>query len=330
MNILIIHTWGMGDLILFTPVLIALQKQNSNLKIDMLITNRASMFPLENSQLINKLYYTQNSLTGIIKISKQMKSEYDYGLFTTGVKQWKAALVLRFFNIKYRIGEYRKFKIPLAFKESYKYEYSRARTKSNELLFSRFLTDDIEYKPHYYLQKSDIDFAEDFLLNNRIDSSQKLFGIHPGCNKTSFYRRWPKEYFCEVIKKLMQESKITPILFIGPDELELGDFIQEKTGALVAKNLHLNQTAALLSKCDYFLNSDSGLGHIASCFKAELFIIFGPADERITAPNSEKLHILRSKIPPPPRKEWLKLTEPPKCLTGFYPEEVYSIIEKYI
>jgi heptosyltransferase-2 len=330
MKILFVHTWGMGDLIILTPALRALKEQHPNCQIDFLITSKAATFPISKCKIINKIYYCQNSVKDFIKLIPVLrKNKYDYGLATTGISPRKSQIFLSLLNIKYPIGEFRDKRLKLVFKEQHEFDSSIHRLDSNLKLLSKFISSDIERKTFFCLDKSDYDFADKYLIENNLNN-KKLFGIHPGCNQKSFYRRWPAEHYIGLIKLLQKEDDLDLILFIGPDEVALGQEIASQTGIKVADNCSMFQTAALLSKCQYFLNSDSGLGHVASCFDAELFIIFGPANEKITAPISSKTHIIRSQIQPPPASEWLKLNQVPDCLTKLYPQEVFAKIKNYL
>jgi len=330
MKFLFVHTWGLGDLIMLTPALKALKEKYPEAQIDLLITVKAASFPVNKCSLINKIYHCSNSFLDFLKLAPQLrKNNYDHGMATSGITPWKAQLFLSLLNIKHPIGEFLTKPSALVFKEQYKFNPMNHRLDGNIQLLSQFIPQDIERKPFFCLDEHDFDFADDFIQNNGL-SKNKLFGIHPGCNKSSFYRRWPKEHYIELIKILQNRGDLDLLLFIGPDEEDLGIAIASETKITVANKCTMYQTASLLSQCDFFLNSDSGLGHVASCFKAELFIIFGPANDRITAPLSEKCHILRSKIPPPPKETWLSLKEVPDCLTKFYPEDVYNKIKEYL
>lgn len=327
---LFIHTWGLGDLIMLTPALKALKKKYPTAQIDFLITVKAAAFPLNKSDVINNIYHCTNNFFSFLKLVPELRrNNYDFGMATSGITPWKSQLFLSLLKIKHPIGEYRTKPSLFIFKEQYKFNPEIHRLDGNLKLLSRFIPADIERKPFFCLDEQDLAFADEFLRDNNL-TKNKLFGIHPGCNKDSFYRRWSVEHYIDLIKILQNRGDLDLLLFIGPDEEELGKAITSETNITVADKCTMYQTASLLSKCDFFLNSDSGLGHVASCFKAELFVIFGPADDRITAPLSPKCHILRSKIAPPPQKTWLTLKEVPECLTKFYPDEVYSKIKEFL
>ena len=330
MKFLFVHTWGLGDLIMLTPALKALKEKYPEAQIDFLITVKAASFPINKCNLIDNIYHCSNSFLSFLKlVPKLRKNNYDYGMATSGITPWKAQLFLSLLNIKHPIGEYINRPSKYVFKEQYKFNSQNHRLDGNIQLLSQFIPQNIERKPFFCLDEKDFAFADEFIISKSL-TKKKLFGIHPGCNKNSFYRRWPKENYIELIKILQNRGDLDLLLFIGPDEEELGLAIASETNITVASKCSMYQTASLLSKCDFFLNSDSGLGHVASCFKAELFVIFGPADDKITAPLSDKCHILRSNIAPPPKETWLSLKEVPTCLTKFYPEDVYNKIKDYL
>ncbi len=55
MKILIIHTFGMGDMIMFTPALKELQKQFPKAQVDFLVFQHFSIEPIKNNEYIHTM-----------------------------------------------------------------------------------------------------------------------------------------------------------------------------------------------------------------------------------------------------------------------------------
>jgi len=89
--------------------------------------------------------------------------------------------------------------------------------------------------------------------------------------------------------------------------------------------------AAVISRLHFFINTDSGLGHIASCFGIKGLTIFGPANELQTAPFSKKSFIIRYPISCAPCRE---KTKKPKCtldcLIKLTPEMVFKRVQELL
>jgi ADP-heptose:LPS heptosyltransferase len=58
--------------------------------------------------------------------------------------------------------------------------------------------------------------------------------------------------------------------------------------------LPLRVTAALMQHCSFFVSNDSGLMHVAVSQKIPTFGLFGPTDERRTAPWGPYGHVIRA------------------------------------
>ena len=177
-------------------------------------------------------------------------------------------------------------------------------------------------------RKSEV--AEKFLLENKI-SGEKVIGIHPGCLAKNKHRRWSKEYFITLINKLQEHYSYPVLIIAGPDEIEVGKEIQARTNTLILSNAALANVAAVISHLHFFINTDSGLGHIASCFGINSLTIFGPANEAQTAPFSANSHIIRYPVSCAP---CLEKKKKPKCaldcLVKLTPDMVFKRVQELL
>lgn len=96
-------------------------------------------------------------------------------------------------------------------------------------------------------------------------------------------RKWPHERFEETCRILKRDYGFT-IVEVGmnqpydtaapePEYLAAADLCY-------ADRLSLRQTASVISQCDAFFGSDSGLSHVAAAVGGKAFTIFGPVDAR--------------------------------------------------
>lgn len=325
-KILVIHTFGIGDLIMFTPALSILEKYNTDFKIDFLLTQKGCKSVLENNKNINNIMLSTLSIKDLIKTGlKLRKNKYDISLITTGVKPWKAMIFSLLIGAKVKIGEYRKIKI--IYDKMVKYNKKLHTVESNiDLIKLLNLPINKELKVNYKLNKSNENYANLYLKEKKLINTT-ILGIHPGCNKNFSERRWPKFYYKQLIQNLNKNLKnLKIIVFIGPDDTEVEEVLKNEKIQIV-KEKSLSNVAALISKCDYFLNSDSGLGHIASTFQLKkIFTIWGPAELLKTKPYCNNVQIIQSKIN---KKYYLKNKDGIlNCLADLKPDIVFDIIRK--
>ncbi len=335
-KILIIHTFGMGDMIMALPMLNQVYHDFPNAKIDLFYTNSAAKFPITNPHFINKIFYSNYEIRNLFKIIQSLRRKrYDVSIVTSisfASKPIKLAFFSYLVGAKERVGEYLKKEIPILYTKQNKFERSLHRVKVNMNLWS------LVTKKKYYLKEIKISlnlsqeaelFAEDFIEKNNLIDFRKMV-VHVGTSSKGKHRRWENEKFINLIKRIKADHpKNKIIIAAGPDELKESERIARKTNSLIVKNEPLENIAAIIKKADFFLNSDSGLGHIASAFDTEIFTIFGPGDERKTAPYSNKVHIIKKNLSCQPCLYPEKDCNI-KCLKQLSVMEVYEKINEFI
>lgn len=316
---------------MFTPFLRLLHDQMPDHQIDFFIFQKNALLPIVKSHFYNKAYISDPGFLSLLRILYQLKkNKYDIIFQTSGTSPLKIFLFTLLLGHHKCFGEFRRFKNPF-FKNQVLFDSTIHRFDSNRKILSLFIDSNaVQRKPEFFLDQDDDNFAIEFIQKNGLED-KTLFGIHPGCNKKSINRRWPKENFVKVIDFLKKNyPDIIPVQFIGPDELMEGEYIKNQTGVLTVSQTNLFQSAALIRQCRYFLNTDSGLGHIASCFNVQIFTIFGPADPRLSAPLSEKAVIIQSNISCQPCEQLNPQNCQIECLQQLKAEKVIEIIKTTI
>ena len=340
-KVLIIHTWGIGDLILLTPVLQAVKQMYPKLELEVLFFPESAAIPVTNAPFISKIHFTGWKANLLIPtILALRKQKYGAVLFSSGVKPWKTWLFMLLLKAEKKIGEYRTIRYP-GLSMYIKFNPAFSRTRSNYALFESFLNlpswedalskqNDLHLYPYFHLTEENQKWAEKFLLENKL-SGEKVIGIHPGCLAKNKHRRWSKEYFITLINKLQEHYSYPVLIIAGPDEIEVGKAIQARTNTLILSNAALANVAAVISHLHFFINTDSGLGYIASCFGINSLTIFGPANEAQTAPFSANSHIIRYPVSCAP---CLEKKKKPKCaldcLVKLTPDMVFKRVQELL
>jgi len=340
-KILIIHTWGIGDMIMLTPVLQAVKTLYPLLELEILFFPKSAAIPVNNAPFVSKIHFTGWKTNLLLHTLFQLRKEkYKAVLFSSGVTPWKSWLFMLLLKAENKIGEYKKIRYPgLSYYTQYK--PNRSRTQNNYALFQSFLhlpswdeamanQKELNLYTYFHLTEENQQWAENFLAENNL-IGKKVIGIHPGCMAKNKYKRWNKEYFIALIEKLKRQYDYPVLIIAGPDELEVGKEIQARTNTLLLLNAPLANVAAVISRLHFFINTDSGLGHIASCFGIKGLTIFGPANELQTAPFSPNSNVIRYPIACAPCRE---KTKKPKCtldcLIKLTPEMVFKRVQELL
>lgn len=320
MKILIIHTFGLGDMIMFTPTMTYLEQKYPNAIFDFIVFQRFAAEPVKYCKLVNKIYYSDFSIKSILKMGFYLrKQNYDISVCTSGPNPLKLSIYSYLVGAKKRIGEYRKFKLPFYTKQI-KYEEKLHRVKNNLALLD--ISNNNKFNTFFCIDNMD--------EKKVVDYENIKICIHAGSNVKFKNKRWPKEYFVKLIHLLVAKYNCEILIVSGPDELEESKYISNQTNSKLIINKTLQEVAYIISKCDAMINTDSGLGHIASCFDIETFTIFGPAKDYKAKPYSKKAYALKLNLECQPcyGTDRIRKCKNVSCLNDLSPEYVFNEIVK--
>ncbi len=295
MKILLVHTYGLGDMIMATPAMMNLAECYPEAKIDLLIFQKLSEAPVVNAPFIDRVHYCDFNLPSIIKtVSKLNGIGYDLALHTSGTSIFKMSLLMLALRAKKKVGECGSLRVPW-------YDFQRRRAEgehrvlSNIALVETLCEKRAEIHPRFFLDAASLDFAENFMKRNGLNG-KKVLAIHPGCNEKFANKRWEVEKYIELVEMVLRKIDNSAVLIIvGPQELKEGEAIRNAVPGSLLVQSDLQNVAALISKIDLMITNDSGLGHIASCSDTPTLTIFSKkshADVRKIVPYGENSHVV--------------------------------------
>ncbi|WP_457595026.1 glycosyltransferase family 9 protein [Hydrogenimonas sp.] len=294
MKILVIHTYGLGDMVMATPALALLRERLPEAKIDLLVFQNVSSMPLEVCTDGFSIIHASFNMAKLIKtIMRLRRMRYDYILHTSGTDPVKMAIFMALVGGKYRIAEAAKREVPWihhAVENNEKIHRVEANLRLVKPVVGE-LTGGFTRGPIFCLEPSDARFAESFLKKHGL-SGKRVIGIHPGCNEKFSYKRWSVQKYADLIGRVYDRYEdVEILLFAGPDEEKEARLLKEAHSRLVVVQEHLRRVAALIRTLDLMITNDSGLGHIASCFETKVVTIFSKesrADPSRIAPYTKR------------------------------------------
>lgn len=291
-KILIINLAGIGDLLLSTPALKALRKSFPKAKILMLTS--AKVYELaQEFEFIDKVFCIELNYGGIIGTANFWSQSI--GLIRLRMERFDIAINMRTLVsdksahkmhalIKFikprksagrdteKRGSFFDIKIPeTQIGQKYESDYDIDLV---EAVGATVIDRKIDFKP----KDNDLTDIKQKLLAKNISKDSIIIGIHPGGMPT---RRWPIEKFCQLMEKISKEINCYFVITGGNNELSLEQrlvgTLPNRTISFINK-LNINQTAALISRCNVFVSNDTGPMHIAAILKTPLIALFGPGD----------------------------------------------------
>jgi heptosyltransferase-2 len=123
---------------------------------------------------------------------------------------------------------------------------------------------------------------------HRLAADTRVVGFAPGA-AYGHAKRWPPDRVRDVMVRLSRDAGTIPMIFGAGSDRDAAREIESSLPPDVrAVNLvgrtDLRLLAGLVSRCAAFVSNDSGAMHLAGALGVPLVAIFGPTDERATAP----------------------------------------------
>jgi heptosyltransferase-2 len=125
-------------------------------------------------------------------------------------------------------------------------------------------------------------------LEQHVPAGRRLIGFAPGA-AYGHAKRWPPARMAELAVRLARERDATCVLVGAAGDQDAGREIESAMPPEVPVVNMIGRTdlrllIGLLAHCQGFVSNDSGAMHLAAAAGLPVTAIFGPTDERITAP----------------------------------------------
>jgi ADP-heptose:LPS heptosyltransferase len=149
-------------------------------------------------------------------------------------------------------------------------------------------------RPRVALTADELKEAVAWLTTHLPGGAGPIVALHPGSGGA--WKRWPVEGFAELAKLLSARYQARIMLIAGPADADVVARFRHLAAGIVfaeATELAPRQLAALLHRTDVFVGNDSGVAHLAAAVDSAVVALFGPTNDRVWAPRSERVTILR-------------------------------------
>jgi lipopolysaccharide heptosyltransferase II len=182
----------------------------------------------------------------------------------------------------------------------------RPRARLHQSLYYRALVRDLglpstDDRPKISVAPATAARADALLATQGIVPGAAMIGFAPGA-AYGHAKRWPPRRVADVISRLSRDGGAVCVLFGADGDREAGREIESSLPSdvrvvnLIART-DLRLLSGVVAKCSAFVSNDSGAMHLAAALGVPVTAIFGPTDERVTAPSD----VTGSKIDTPDR-----------------------------
>lgn len=320
-SVLFIRPGGIGDALLLAPAIKTFRRHYPDALISVLAEKRnAGAFALIPS--VDKLY-TYDSFKGVFDISK---SRYDLIIDT---EQWHrlSAVFARILPSSLKIGFNTNNRSRLFTDRS---NYSQGDYEAQSFLNLLIPLGIFEY---FDPESSFLDLPEiaSMQASEILMSKSPYVTIFPGASIRE--RHWGCAKFNN-LARLLSNKGILPVIIGGVDEKLFGEAIVDGTcGLNFAGKTSLQVTAALISKSELLVSSDSGVLHIGAGLGKKTVSLFGSGIAEKWAPRGNRHKVVNRNIPCSPCT--LFGTTPRcnigvKCLNDIDVQDVYLAVESLL
>jgi len=277
MNILVVTLSNFGDVIMTTPVIMALVRKYPEARITVVVGPRARSV-LQRSADIHKIviYDKKASFWKKLKfIAELRKVKYDC------IVDLRNTAIPFLVSCKKRTPLFRKF--------------TKVNMRDRHLEILATVESDVPvHSPFHFFNKADEVFAMRALETAGVQEKSGWILVAAGA--ASERKRWPVRYFKEVIRALHEKTG-KKILLVGTlNERPVADSIRAELSGVVGVlcgDLVLPETVALIANASLVVANDSAIMHLGFELGTPTVGIFGPTDHEKYGHEGPKFRIAR-------------------------------------
>jgi len=333
-KILIIHTAFIGDIILSTPLIKKIKAKyiDEGSSITYVTTPAGASVLKNNPDLDEIIAYdkrgTHKGFKGLYLLGKRLNYKgFDEVIIPH--RYLRSSILGRLTGAPIRIGY---DNASGGFLLTKKIPYDRSKHEVEKLLSFIELDNFTNKKLSLYPSEIDKKKIDEIWKKNNLEG-KKIILVAPGSKW--FTKKWPIEYFNELLKKLAKKSEYRIILIGGQEESMLNMYTDKNIINLMGKTSLLD-VAELCNRSNIIVTNDSSPIHIASAFeKLHIVAIFGATTKELGffpwSKNSEVLENNNLDCRPCGLHGGDKCPKGHfKCMLDIKPEIVYEKIQNYL
>jgi len=352
-SILVIKFFGMGSILLASPVIQSVKKKfpKSRIAILTLAENHhiCEMIPCVDEVFVLDLKDIGRFLRNYIQlVFKIRRRDFDVLVDLEFLTNFSAltTLIIGFRKEKVMVG----FNSPLKWRNAVytlniSFDYSRHISRVFGKVFSSFCGKDFDISFDFDEERRKIStFSKSESLkkilpfqSSELDDSPQNICVNINAGELCLNRRWPREYFAIMIRKLLVAYNIRIFLLGGNNDREyveglVRELPDDPRVIDTSGKLSLKELTSLYSECALLISNDSGPLHLASLAGIPTISFFGPETPALYGPLGKNHHMLYLDLYCSPClnifNSKLSHCQDNICLKGISPDSVVKLIEK--
>ncbi len=348
-RVLVVHPYGIGDLLFVTPVLRALRLIPGMERVDLLVGSRTAEIIRENPHVDDVIVHDRDRWRSqaarenwkeLAAMARELRSRHYDLLLDFSLRREYAAFAKWILGVPVRAGlDYKgracfnniRYAIPSGFEGRHAIDFfaavaEKAGIPVEDRFVEMYLTDAARAK------------AKALLEGAEGSMPPKILVVAPGGGESwgadARLKRWPVEWMANLANRLVRAASLDRVVIVGsPGEKELAIALQKHLDpdALdLSGRTDLMTTAAVLQRASCFLGNDGGLVHMAHAMQIPVVAIYGPADPKVYGPypsTPEALAIYNHDSGKSPCYRNFRYDSDCECIQQISPEYAWSRIQ---
>src|ERR1700752_421147 len=334
-RVLLVRLRSIGDTVLATPSLTALNRFLPNAEIDILVEDWVAPVLTEHPDVNRVLTLEREGLAGRARMAREIRARrYDVVYNLHGGTT--ATFLTRATGARHRVGF-----------QTYQYsQLHNHQAPSPLLLWDQKKTHSVEQQlallgwsgvPVSDRPRTSLAITSSALrtIESRLESAglinRTLALIHPAAAFAT--KQWKSSYFAQIVQSL-NDKGITSVAIAAPNEVKVLEELvaQSKVPITAFHDLSLPEVSALASRSRIFVGNDSGIAHIAAAVGAPSVVIFGSSNIAHWQPwNRTAAEVVFEEMPCQPCHGYFceKFSEP-ECILRVPVNRVSAAIERVL
>lgn len=348
---MIVHPYGIGDLLFVTPVMRALRLIPTVETVDLLLGSRTREV-VEHNPHIHDIFVADKD-----RYHRQTGYENLKDSLALGRKLWaKHYDLLLDFSLRRENAFFGKFFLGIPKRAGFAYKkratFHNIRYPLPEGFWKRPAADfycdlaeaagvPVEDRFLEYFLPPDVSPVEKKVKEKLQILPPVFMTISPGggdsWGKEAAFKRWPVKYFAELIGKIKKERGVSGVAILGSaSERGLCEELQERIGPpsmVLAGDTTLAETAMILKRSSLFIGNDGGLVHLAHALRIPLIAFYGPVPPEVYGPyppSPEAMAVYKKDLDCRPcyyKFRYNNTCSTIACLKDLLPEQVFQQIK---
>ncbi len=304
-RIVVVQTWGIGDLIMTTPMLRALRDRLPDAEISLIVGSERGG-DVVGDALCDRVFALGSGRRKITRLGSLLlrlrAQQVDAAFLAVGMNP-RLAQALRLVSGVNVVAGCTAPPRRWGFTHWVPHDLERHRVLLNLDVARAVLPDLPEAPPTCFHVPAEAQQQAEQAWENWGLKGFPVMTLHPGSHpKDGLDKRLPVEKCAGVIHQLLaRNSDLRILIFIGPDEMDLLPRFREirHPRVVLATGLKLPVIAGLIGKSQVLLAGDSGLGHIGAAMGVPVVTLFGPTYPQHIRPWGLNNVVLRAATSPP-------------------------------